>query len=79
MRKSLTTTSRPTEVIMQGNIQQILEELDWLENDPWEDTYGFADQATLIQFLMDVFIYLNTCKGDDLADVVKKVHDAATF
>ena len=32
-----------------------------------------------IQFLMDVFHLFEYLQGDDLADVVKKVHDAATF
>ena len=79
MRKSLTTTSRPT-AIMQGNIQQILEELDWLEKMILEKTPKVSlTKQLFIQFLMDVFHLFEYLQGDDLADVVKKVHDAATF
>ena len=67
-------------VIMQGNIQQILEELDWLEKMILEKTPKVSlTKQLFIQFLMDVFHLFEYLQGDDLADVVKKVHDAATF
>ena len=65
---------------MEGNIQQILEELDWLEKMILEKTPKVSlTKQLFIQFLMDVFHLFEYLQGDDLADVVKKVHDAATF
>ena len=67
-------------VIMQGNIQQILEELDWLEKMILEKTPKVSlTKQLFIQFLMDVFHLFEYLQGDDLADVVKKVQEAATF
>ena len=56
------------------------EELDWLEKMILEKTPKVSlTKQLFIQFLMDVFHLFEYLQGDDLADVVKKVQEAATF
>ena len=67
-------------VIIQGNIQQILEELNWLEETVKRHTPKVAIAKQLfIQFIMDVFHLFEHLHGDDLTEVVKAVHETTTF
>lgn len=67
-------------VIIQGNIQQILEELNWLEETVKSHTPKVAIAKQLfIQFIMDVFHLFEHLHGDDLTEVVKAVHETTTF
>ena len=68
-------------VIMQ-KYQRILEELNWLEKMimKTEKTPKVSlTKQLFIQFLMDVFHLFEYLQGDNLADVVKKVQETATF
>ena len=67
-------------VIIQGNIQQILEELNWLEETVKSHTPKVAIAKQLfIQFIMDVFHLFEHLHGDDLTEIVKAVHETTTF
>lgn len=62
-------------VIIQGNLNQIVEELNLLEKVVLENTPRVPITKQLfIQFVMDVFHLFEHLKADDLTDIVKTIH-----
>lgn len=67
-------------VIIQGNLQQILEELSILEDLVLKTTPRVSTTKQLfIQFVMDVFHLFEHFKADDMAQIVKKLETSKTF
>ena len=67
-------------VIIQGNLQQIIDELTLLEKIVLENTPRVSITKQLFtQFVMDVFHLFEHLKADDMTDIVKKIHAITTF
>ena len=67
-------------VIIQGNLQQIIEELTLLEKIALENTPRVSITKQLFtQFVMDVFHLFEHLKADDMTDIVKNIHAITTF
>ena len=67
-------------VIIQGNINQIIEELTLLEKVVLENTPRVAITKQLFtQFVMDVFHLFEHLKADDMTEIVKAIHAINTF
>ena len=67
-------------VIIQGNLQQIFEELTLLEKIVLENTPRVSITKQLFtQFVMDVFHLFEHLKADDMTDIVKNIHAITTF
>ena len=67
-------------VIIQGNLQQIIEELTLLEKIVFENTPRVSITKQLFtQFVMDVFHLFEHLKADDMTDIVKNIHAITTF
>ena len=67
-------------VIIQGNLQQIIEELTLLEKIVIENTPRVSITKQLFtQFVMDVFHLFEHLKADDMTDIVKNIHAITTF
>ena len=67
-------------VIIQGNLQQIIEELTLLEQIVLENTPRVSITKQLFtQFVMDVFHLFEHLKADDMTDIVKNIHAITTF
>ena len=67
-------------VIIQGNLQQIIEELTLLEKIVLENTPSVSITKQLFtQFVMDVFHLFEHLKADDMTDIVKNIHAITTF
>ena len=67
-------------VIIQGNLQQIIEELPLLEKIVLENTPRVSITKQLFtQFVMDVFHLFEHLKADDMTDIVKNIHAITTF
>ena len=67
-------------VIIQGNLQQIIEELTLLEKIVLENTPRVSITKQLFtQFVMDVFHLFEHLKADDMTDIVKNIHAITTF
>ena len=67
-------------VIIQGNLQQIIEELILLEKIVLESTPRVSITKQLFtQFVMDVFHLFEHLKADDMTDIVKNIHAITTF
>ena len=67
-------------VIIQGNLQQIIEELALLEKIVLENTPRVSITKQLFtQFVMDVFHLFEHLKADDMTDIVKNIHAITTF
>ena len=67
-------------VIIQGNLQQIIEELTLLEKIVLENTPRVSITKQLFtQFVMDVFHLFEHLKVDDMTDIVKNIHAITTF
>ena len=67
-------------VIIQGNFQQIIDELTLLEKIVLENTPRVSITKQLFtQFVMDVFHLFEHLKADDMTDIVKNIHAITTF
>lgn len=67
-------------VIIQGNLNQIVEELNLLEKVVLENTPRvLITKQLFIQFVMDVFHLFEHLKADDLTDIVKTIHAIQSF
>ena len=67
-------------VIIQGNLQQIIEELTLLEKIVLENTPRVSITKQLFtQLVMDVFHLFEHLKADDMTDIVKNIHAITTF
>lgn len=67
-------------VIIQGNLNQIVEELNLLEKVVLENTPRVPITKQLfIQFVMDVFHLFEHLKADDMTDIVKTIHAIQSF
>ena len=67
-------------VIIQGNLQQIIDELTLLEKIVIENTPRVSITKQLFtQFVMDVFHLFEHLKADDMTDIVKNIHAITTF
>ena len=67
-------------VIIQGNLQQIIEELTLLEKIVLENTPRVSITKQLFtQFVMDVFHLFEHLKADDMTNIVKNIHAITTF
>ena len=67
-------------VIIQGNLQQVIEELTLLEKIVLENTPRVSITKQLFtQFVMDVFHLFEHLKADDMTDIVKNIHAITTF
>lgn len=67
-------------VIIQGNLQQIIEELTLLEKIVLENTPRVSITKQLFtQFVMDVFHLFEHLKADDMTDIIKNIHAITTF
>ena len=67
-------------VIIQGNLQQIIEELTLLEKIVLENTPRVSITKQLFtQFVMDIFHLFEHLKADDMTDIVKNIHAITTF
>ena len=67
-------------VIIQGNLQQIIDELTLLEQIVLENTPRVSITKQLFtQFVMDVFHLFEHLKADDMTDIVKNIHAITTF
>ena len=67
-------------VIIQGNLQQIIEELNLLEKIVLENTPRVSITKQLFtQFVMDVFHLFEHLKADDMTDIVKRIHAITNF
>ena len=67
-------------VIIQGNLQQIIDELTLLEKIVFENTPRVSITKQLFtQFVMDVFHLFEHLKADDMTDIVKNIHAITTF
>ena len=67
-------------MIIQGNINQIIEELTLLEKVVLENTPRVAITKQLFtQFVMDVFHLFEHLKADDMTEIVKAIHAINTF
>ena len=67
-------------VIIQGNLNQIVEELNLLEKVVLENTPRVPITKQLFtQFVMDVFHLFEHLKADDLTDIVKTIHAIQSF
>ena len=67
-------------VIIQGNLQQIIDELTLLEKIVLENTPIVSITKQLFtQFVMDVFHLFEHLKADDMTDIVKNIHAITTF
>jgi len=67
-------------VIIQGNLQQIIDELTLLERIVLENTPRVSITKQLFtQFIMDVFHLFEHLKADDMTDIVKRIHVIAHF
>ena len=67
-------------VIIQGNLQQIIDELTLLEHIVLENTPRVSITKQLFtQFVMDVFHLFEHLKADDMTDIVKNIHAITTF
>ena len=67
-------------VIIQGNINQIIEELTLLEKVVLKNTPRVAITKQLFtQFVMDVFHLFEHLKADDMTEIVKAIHAINTF
>ena len=67
-------------VIIQGNLQQSIEELTLLEKIVLENTPRVSITKQLFtQFVMDVFHLFEHLKADDMTDIVKNIHAITTF
>ena len=67
-------------VIIQGNLQQIIDELTLLEKIGLENTPRVSITKQLFtQFVMDVFHLFEHLKADDMTDIVKNIHAITTF
>lgn len=67
-------------VIIQGNLNQIVEELNLLEKVVLENTPRIPITKQLfIQFVMDVFHLFEHFKADDMTDIVKTIHAIQSF
>ena len=67
-------------VIIQGNLQQIIDELTLLEKIVLENTPRVSITKQLFtQFVMDVFQLFEHLKADDMTDIVKNIHAITTF
>ena len=67
-------------VIIQGNLQQIIDELTLLEKIVLENTPRVSITNQLFtQFVMDVFHLFEHLKADDMTDIVKNIHAITTF
>ena len=67
-------------VIIQGNLQQIIDELTLLEKIVLENTPRVSITKQLFtQFVMDVFHLFEHLKADDMTDIVKNIHAITTF
>ena len=67
-------------VIIQGNLQQIIDELTLLEKIVLENTPIVSITKQLFtQFAMDVFHLFEHLKADDMTDIVKNIHAITTF
>ena len=67
-------------VIIQGNLQQIIEELNLLEKIVLENTPRVSITKQLFtQFVMDVFHLFEHLKADDMTNIVKRIHAITNF
>ena len=67
-------------VIIQGNLNQIVEELNLLEKVVLENTPRVPITKQLfIQFVMDVFHLFEHLKADDMTNIVKTIHAIQSF
>ena len=67
-------------VIIQGNLQQIIDELTLLEKIVLENTPRVSITKQLFtQFVMDVFHLFEHLKADDMTDIVKRIHAITDF
>ena len=67
-------------VIIQGNLQQIIDELNLLEKIVLENTPRVSITKQLFtQFVMDVFHLFEHLKADDMTDIVKNIHAITNF
>ena len=67
-------------VFIQGNLQQIIDELTLLEKIVLENTPRVSITKQLFtQFVMDVFHLFEHFKADDMTDIVKNIHAITTF
>lgn len=67
-------------VIIQGNLQQIIDELTLLEKIVLENTPRVSITKQLFtQFVMDVFHLFEHLKADDMTDIVKNIQAITTF
>lgn len=67
-------------VIIQGNLQQIIDELTLLEKIVLENTPRVSITKQLFtQFIMDVFHLFEHLKADDMTDIVKNIHAITNF
>ena len=67
-------------VIIQGNLQQIIDELTLLEKIVLENTPRVSITKQLFtQFVMDVFHLFEHLKADDMTDIVKNIHAITNF
>lgn len=67
-------------VIIQGNLQQIIDELTLLEKIVLGNTPRVSITKQLFtQFVMDVFHLFEHLKADDMTDIVKNIHAITTF
>ena len=67
-------------VIIQGNLQQIIDELTLLEQIVLENTPRVSITKQLFtQFIMDVFHLFEHLKADDMTDIVKRIHAIVDF
>ena len=67
-------------VIIQGNINQIIEELNLLEKVVLENTPRVPITKQLfIQFVMDVFHLFEHLKADDMTEIIKTIHAIPSF
>ena len=67
-------------VIIQGNLQQIIDELTLLEQIVLENTPRVSITKQLFtQFVIDVFHLFEHLKADDMTDIVKNIHAITTF
>ncbi|KXU16479.1 DNA-binding response regulator, AraC family [Streptococcus oralis] len=67
-------------VIIQGNVNQIIEELTMLEKVVLENTPRVAITKQLFtQFVMDVFHLFEHLQADDMTEIVKIIHAISSF
>ncbi|AGK71942.1 response regulator [Streptococcus cristatus] len=67
-------------VIIQGNIGQILDELDLLKDVVLQNTPEVSITKQLfIQFIMDVYHLFQHLKSDDMTTIIKKIESTNTF